>query len=73
MKIREMPASDIVPGPVTANGRVRNPVFEVVPARLITAYVTEVGMLHPGAVHGVMGGIPWSDRIGEMIAANNRL
>jgi ribose 1,5-bisphosphate isomerase len=73
MKIREMPASDVVPGPVPADGRVRNPVFEVVPARLITAYVTEVGILHPGAVHGLMGGLPWSDRIGEMIAASNRM
>jgi translation initiation factor 2B subunit (eIF-2B alpha/beta/delta family) len=72
MKIREMPASDIVPDGAPENGRVRNPVFEVVPARLITAYVTEIGILHPGAVYSVMGALPWSDRVGEMIAVRHR-
>ena len=72
MKIREMPATDIISDVVAENGYVRNPVFEVVPARLVTAYVTEIGLLHPGAVFGVMGSVPWSARIGEMIAANNR-
>ena len=72
LKIREMPLTDIVQGPVPENGKVRNPVFEIVPADLITAYVTELGILHPGAVYGVMGGLPYSERIGEVIAANNR-
>jgi translation initiation factor 2B subunit (eIF-2B alpha/beta/delta family) len=73
MKIRAMPDTDIISEAVVENGSVKNPVFEVVPARLITAYVTEIGILHPGAVFGVMAGIPWSERIGEMIAVDNRL
>jgi ribose 1,5-bisphosphate isomerase len=72
LKIREMPASDVVPEGAPERGRVRNPVFEVVPAQLITAYVTEVGILHPGAVYSVMSKVPWSDRVGDIIAAHNR-
>ena len=49
VKIREMPARALVQGFLPEHGRVRNPVFELVPAALITAYVTEVGILHPGA------------------------
>lgn len=72
IKIREMPATDIVTGEIPANGRVRNPVFEIVPASLITAFVTELGILHPGAVYQVMGSIPWSARVAELVAAHNR-
>lgn len=72
IKIREMPTTDIVTGEIPANGHVRNPVFEIVPASLITAYVTELGILHPGAVYPVMGSIPWSVRVAELVAAHNR-
>jgi ribose 1,5-bisphosphate isomerase len=72
VKIREMPASDIVTGDVVEGGRVRNPVFELVPAALITAYVTELGILHPGAVYDAMRTVPWNDRVGELVAAHNR-
>lgn len=72
IKIREMPATDIVSGELPVNGRVRNPVFEIVPASLITAFVTELGILHPGAVYQVMGSIPWSARVAELVAAHNR-
>lgn len=72
IKIREMPHTDIVQGKVQDRGRVRNPVFEMVPARLITAYVTELGILHPGAVSYVMNTIPWNDRVGSLVGANNR-
>lgn len=72
IKIREMEASLIVEGDVPEGGRVRNPVFEVVPAPLITAYVTELGILHPGAVYQVMESVPWNDRVGELVAAHNR-
>jgi ribose 1,5-bisphosphate isomerase len=72
IKIREMPATDIVQGEVPEGGRVRNPVFEVVPASLITAYVTELGILHPGAVYQVMDTVPWSERVGELVAEHNR-
>ena len=72
IKIREMPASDIVAGDVPTGGRVRNPVFEVVPASLITAYVTELGIMHPGAVYQVMGSVPWNGRVGELVAEHNR-
>lgn len=72
MKIREMEAELIVPGELPQRGRVRNPVFEVVPASLVTAYVTEVGVLHPAAVYQIMGSIPWNDRVGELVAEHNR-
>jgi translation initiation factor 2B subunit (eIF-2B alpha/beta/delta family) len=72
IKIREMPATDIVTGEVPSGGRVRNPVFEVVPASLITAYVTELGILHPGAVSQVMNTVPWSERVGALVAVHNR-
>jgi translation initiation factor 2B subunit (eIF-2B alpha/beta/delta family) len=72
VKIREMPATDVVSGDLPEHGIVRNPVFELVPADLISAYVTELGILHPGAVHQVMGSIPWSERVGQLVAAHNR-
>lgn len=72
IKIREMPASDIIEGDVIAGGRVSNPVFEVVPASLITAYVTELGILHPGAVNQVMESVPWNDGVGTLVAQHNR-
>jgi translation initiation factor 2B subunit (eIF-2B alpha/beta/delta family) len=72
IKIREMPASDVVPGELPSHGFVRNPVFELIPADLITAYVTEAGILHPGSVYSLMASIPWSDRVGDLVAANNR-
>jgi len=72
IKIREMPATDIVQGEVPKGGRVRNPVFEIVPASLITAYVTELGILHPGAVSQVMNTVPWNERVGELVARHNR-
>lgn len=72
IKIREMPSTDVVPDGLPANAFVRNPVFEVIPSDLVTAYVTEIGILHPGAIYGLMASIPWSDRVGEIVAANNR-
>jgi translation initiation factor 2B subunit (eIF-2B alpha/beta/delta family) len=72
MKVREMPATDIVAGEIPPLGRVRNPVFEIVPASHVTAYVTELGILHPGAVYPVMTGIPWSERVGAVVAEYNR-
>lgn len=72
VKIREMEAEMIVPGELPKGGTVRNPVFEVVPAPLVTAYVTELGLLHPGAVYQVMETIPWNDRVGELVAQHNR-
>jgi translation initiation factor 2B subunit (eIF-2B alpha/beta/delta family) len=72
IKIREMPSTDIIDGEVPERGRVRNPVFEVVPASLVTAYVTELGILHPGAVYQVMETVPWNERVGDLVAAHNR-
>jgi len=72
VKIREMEASLIVSGSLPQGGRVRNPVFELVPADLITAYVTELGILHPGAVYQVMASVPWNERVGELVARSNR-
>jgi ribose 1,5-bisphosphate isomerase len=72
VKIREMEASLIVAGDLPAGGRVRNPVFEVVPASLVTAYVTELGLLHPGAVYQAMESVPWNGRVGQFVAEHNR-
>jgi translation initiation factor 2B subunit (eIF-2B alpha/beta/delta family) len=72
IKIREMPASDIVEGDPPSGAHVRNPVFEIVPAEVITAYVTELGILHPGAIYKVMETVPWNDRVGELVAEHNR-
>lgn len=57
-EIREFPATDVVPGDLPANGRVRNPVFEVVPAHLVAGYVTEVGVMAPASVYAVMREMP---------------
>jgi ribose 1,5-bisphosphate isomerase len=72
VKIREMEASLILAGEVPSGGRIRNPVFELVPASLVTAYVTELGILNPGAVYSIMETVPWNDRVGELVAENNR-
>jgi translation initiation factor 2B subunit (eIF-2B alpha/beta/delta family) len=39
--VREMPASDIWQGEIPALVTVRNPVFEIVPAKLIRGFITE--------------------------------
>lgn len=72
VKIREMEPELIVDRPLPELGRVRNPVFELVPASLVTAYVTELGILHPGAVSQVMATVPWNDRVGQYVAEHNR-
>lgn len=72
ISVREMPATDIVADAVPEHGHVRNPVFEMVPASLVTAYVTELGILHPGAVAAVMRTIPYSAHVAELVAAHAR-
>jgi translation initiation factor 2B subunit (eIF-2B alpha/beta/delta family) len=72
VKIREMEPELIVEGALPEHGRVRNPVFELVPAELVTAYVTELGILHPGAVSQVMSTVPWNDRVGGYVSEHNR-
>lgn len=72
VKIREMEPELIVEGALPEHGRVRNPVFELVPADLVTAYVTELGILHPGAVSQVMSTVPWNDRVGGYVSEHNR-
>jgi methylthioribose-1-phosphate isomerase len=72
VKVREMEPELVVAGPLPELGRVRNPVFELVPAALVTAYVTELGILHPGAVPQVMSTVPWNDRVGGYVAEHNR-
>lgn len=60
LQIREMPPTDIVKEPVQPLLAVRNPVFEVVPAALITEIITEEGVLHPGGVSTLMRDLPQS-------------
>src|SRR5205823_622877 len=47
--IEERESAEVAkPGELPAGVRVRNPVFDVTPAALLTGYVTEVGQLAPG-------------------------
>ncbi|MDQ7829446.1 MAG: hypothetical protein QN122_06435 [Armatimonadota bacterium] len=73
LQIREMPASDILRAPppeirepLDRQVTVRNPVFEVVPASLITEIITEAGIIHPGAAAALMQGLPQSGLIATL-------
>lgn len=53
--IEEREISEVVrPGEVRDNVKIFNPVFDSTPAAYIDAIVTELGMMGPGAVYGVM-------------------
>jgi ribose 1,5-bisphosphate isomerase len=73
LQIREMPASDIlkelpagVSGAPDRQVTVRNPVFEVVPASLITEIITEEGIFHPGAAAALMRDLPLSQIVAAL-------
>ncbi|MGI8827672.1 MAG: translation initiation factor eIF-2B [Chloroflexota bacterium] len=65
-KIREMPHRDIVTEP-TPNLTVRNPIFDVTPAHLVAAIITERGILHPAAASTVLGAMRQSERLTEKL------
>jgi ribose 1,5-bisphosphate isomerase len=72
LRIREMPAADILTGPVPPHVTVRNPVFEVVPADLIECFVTEIGVVHPAAAFALMERLPRSAEVAARVAAAYR-
>ena len=53
--IEERDISEVVkPGEVPDSVKIFNPVFDSTPGRYIDALITEVGMISPGSVYGVM-------------------
>ena len=53
--IEERDISEVVkPGEIPGNVKVFNPVFDTTPAKYIDNIITEVGIMSPGAVYGVM-------------------
>ena len=54
-----IPIEERDPGEVVAEGEAFNPAFDVTPAELVTAIVTEAGVLHP----------PYSESIARAVAA----
>lgn len=66
-KIREMPATDVMPQGSLPHARVRNPVFDVTPPGLITGLITERGVIAPTACFEVMQGMPRSRILRERL------
>jgi len=53
--IEERGADEVVTGgKVPAKVKVFNPVFDITPSKYINAYVTELGVMSPGSVYGVL-------------------
>jgi ribose-1,5-bisphosphate isomerase, e2b2 family len=53
--IEERDTLEVVkPGEIPAGVKIFNPVFDSTPAKYIDAIVTEVGMIHPAEVYGIM-------------------
>lgn len=53
--IEERDISEVVrPGEIPASVKVFNPVFDSTPAAYIDAIITEMGMISPGSVYGIM-------------------
>lgn len=53
--IEERDVSEVVrPGEIPDTVKVFNPVFDSTPARYIDAIITELGMISPGSVYGIM-------------------
>lgn len=65
--VREMPASDIWEGEMPELVTVRNPVFEIVPAKLIRGLITEVGLVHPASCLSMIQARPQSRAIRERL------
>lgn len=66
--IEERDVSEVVrPGEVRGNVKIFNPVFDSTPAGYIDAIITELGMMSPGSVYGVM-----VDQLGDGIFNKER-
>jgi methylthioribose-1-phosphate isomerase len=64
-----MPATDIWEGEIPDLVTVRNPVFEIVPAKLIRGFITEEGLVHPGACLAMIQSRPQSTAVREHLEA----
>jgi ribose 1,5-bisphosphate isomerase len=65
-KIREMARTGIVHEDAP-NLTVRNPVFDVTPADLITSIITERGIIHPAAAYTIFAGMQQSPRFAKKL------
>ena len=55
VKIEERDISEVVrPGEIPDSVRVFNPVFDVTPAKYISGMITELGLISPGSVYGIL-------------------
>ena len=55
VKIEERDINEVVSeGEIPSNVKVFNPVFDVTPAKYISGLITELGVISPGAVYGIM-------------------
>jgi len=55
VRIEERDISEVVrPGEIPESVRVFNPVFDVTPAKYISGMITELGLISPGSVYGIM-------------------
>jgi translation initiation factor 2B subunit (eIF-2B alpha/beta/delta family) len=67
LKIRDKGPDAVYEGSLPSNVDLLNPSFELVPARLVTGYITELGLIHPGAVPTIMHEANLSDRLVEKL------
>jgi ribose 1,5-bisphosphate isomerase len=72
LRIREMPWTDILADEAPAHVTVRNPVFEVIPARYVDALVTDAGIVAPAAASWLMDRIPRSEALADLVATQYR-
>jgi ribose 1,5-bisphosphate isomerase len=71
LRVREMPHTDVVAQPA-GHVTVRNPVFELIPARYVDALVTDAGVVAPAATATLLERLPRSERLAELVAAHYR-
>jgi eIF-2B alpha/beta/delta-like uncharacterized protein len=67
LKVRDKGPDTVYEGSLPPNVELLNPSFELVPARLVTGYITELGLIHPGAVATIMRESNISDRLVEKL------
>lgn len=70
--VRPTPPEKIVKGPVPPLVTVRTPVFEVIPAALVSEIVTEHGVYHPGSISALFRDMPQSPLVRAKLAARQK-
>jgi len=63
LKIRDKGPDTVYEGDAPEGVEVLNPSFELIPTRLVTGYITELGLIHPGSADSVMRGSNLSDTL----------